>query len=76
MIRCKVKLISETRNAGYDTVSLNFGAVYSTDPNHENKKYWDATPSLDLKTMVKDEVAKQFKLGSEYYLTFEEAPAS
>ena len=53
-----------------------FGAVYSTDPNHENKAFWDATPSAMLTMTISNPKAQIFEVGKEYYLDFTEAPAS
>lgn len=41
------------------------------DPEHENSKFWHATPSGSLVLgTVNEEAAKQFKLGQEVYLDF------
>lgn len=41
------------------------------DPNHENTKFWQASPSgrLELGT-VNPEAWQQFELGKEYYVDF------
>ena len=41
------------------------------DPNHENAKFWNATPSgrLELGT-INPEAWEQFELGKEYYIDF------
>lgn len=45
------------------------------DPNHENTKFWDATPTGEIKLGTVNPSAWQyFKLGGEYLITFEEAP--
>jgi hypothetical protein len=52
--------------------SLKFQPVYANnDPNHENSKFWDASPSgsLTLGT-INPEAWSQFELGKEYYLDF------
>lgn len=44
------------------------------DPNHENTKFWKASPTGELRLgTVNKEVWPQFELGKEYYLTFEKA---
>lgn len=49
--------------------------VYSTDPAHENKTFWDATPSGELKMTINNAVAAEFfQPGTEYYIDFSEAP--
>ena len=59
MVRCKFRLNEVTEKMGsrailrdgktvYEPCSLwdaKFAAVYSEDPNSENRKFWDATPS-------------------------------
>ncbi len=41
------------------------------DPNHENTKFWNATPSGEIRLgTVNAEAARQFELGKEYYIDF------
>ena len=55
--------------------SLEFQAVSSNDPNSENKKFWDATPSGKIElNLVNPEAIKLFTIGKEYYVDFTEAP--
>ena len=52
--------------------TIKMSPVYANDdPNHENSKFWDATPSgkLELGT-INPEAHKQFELGKEYYVDF------
>lgn len=45
--------------------------VYSQDPNHENKSFWDATPSGELQmTINNSKAARFFEPGQEYYIDF------
>ena len=74
-VRAKFKCTSRTEFEG-GASEFKFSAVYSTDPNHENKKFWDATPSASLSMQVKNTAAQIFKVGQEYYLDFIEADAS
>ena len=40
-------------------------------PNHENNKFWDASPSGKLELgMINPEAAAYFKIGKEYYIDF------
>lgn len=52
-----------------------FSPVYpNNDPEHENNKFWRATPSGKVELgCINLEAAQQFELGKEYYLTFEAA---
>ena len=46
------------------------------DPNHENSKFWQATPSGELKmAMVNADAVTQFDLGKEFYVDFTKAGA-
>jgi hypothetical protein len=58
-------------------VEIEMGAVYSTDPNHENRAFFTATPNADLKmTITNPAAAELFQLGEEYYVDFSPAPKS
>ena len=49
--------------------------VYSNDPDHENKRFWDASPGGELRlNVVNLEAAEHFELNKEYYLDFTAAP--
>ena len=52
-----------------------FSFVYADDPEHENKKFWDATPGGELSMYVSNPDGWIFEEGKEYYLDFTEAPA-
>lgn len=49
--------------------------VYANgDPNHENTKFWQASPSGEIKLgTVNPEAWKAFELGGEYYVDFTKA---
>lgn len=52
--------------------SIKMSPVYGNgDPNHENSKFWKASPggSLSLDVVNADAV-DQFEVGKEYYLDF------
>lgn len=45
------------------------------DPNHENTKFWQASPSGEIKLgTINAAAAEQFVLGEEYYIDFTPAP--
>ena len=55
--------------------SIKMSPVYGQgDPNHENTKFWQASPSgsLVLGTVNPAAVA-QFEIGAEYYIDFTKA---
>lgn len=48
--------------------------VYSSDPNHENSKFWEASPSGEIRLGTINPVAwEAFELGAEYYIDFTKA---
>jgi hypothetical protein len=52
--------------------TLELTPVYANnDPNHENSKFWDSSPSgkLELGT-INPQAWKLFELGKEYYIDF------
>lgn len=57
-------------------VKVKMGAVYSSDPNHENKAFSDATPSGSVELTIQGDkpAAGMFKAGVEYYVDIHEAP--
>jgi hypothetical protein len=49
--------------------------VYSDDPEHENKAFWEATPSGKIEmSILNAPAAEAFAAGQEYYVDF--SPAS
>lgn len=52
--------------------SIEMSPVYGNgDPNHENTKFWEASPSGSLKLgVINQAAAEQFEVGKEYYLDF------
>ena len=61
-----------------NAVQIKMGAVYSSDPNSENRAFSDATPSGSVEMMIQSDkpAAKMFKVKAYYYVDFEEAPAA
>lgn len=47
-----------------------FKAVYSNDPNHENKLFFTATPQAELVMYIDNPAAQVFEIGHQYYLDF------
>lgn len=69
MVRAKFYVTSITYyNGGSSKVEL--WPVYSQEEGHENKRFWDATPSGKLEMTIKSDAAKEFILGEEYYIDF------
>jgi len=68
---CNKKEVTES-----GPVNLEFNAVFSDDPESENKKFWEYTPAADFVTTV-DNVSsvEHIEVGKEYYFDVIEAPA-
>jgi hypothetical protein len=69
-VRAKFKVNQVTEHdGGFKQVTL--APVYSTDPNHENKKFWDATPNGQITMGIQNKSASAlFEIGKEYYVDF------
>lgn len=81
-IRAKFKVQSVQDNVGRAsngtdkkyTEIVRMSPVFSSDPNHENRAFWDATPSGDLSMWINNPKAwGTFKAGQEFYVDFTEA---
>ena len=74
-VRAKFRVEYVNQNH-YEQVDIGMAPVYSEDPAHENKAFWDATPTGSLTLSIKRDMpaAKAFEVGKEYYLDF--TPAS
>lgn len=70
-VRAKMKCGNKITNADGST-SLTFYAVYSTDPDSENKAFSDATPTASVSmTIAKGKPAADFFVADEqYYVDF------
>lgn len=55
--------------------TIGLAPVYGNgDPNHENTKFWQASPSGQIQLgTVNLAAAQQFELGAEYYVDFTKA---
>jgi hypothetical protein len=71
MVRAKFRV--ELKDPG-EQGKVTLRPVYSADPTHENKSFWDATPGglIDLYITNKAGFA-QLELGKEYYVDFTQA---
>lgn len=77
--RAKFRCESVEKRKGWEASkpfvwTATFAPVFSNDPAHENKKFWDASPSgkIELGTIKEH----GFEPGKEYYIDFTEAPIS
>lgn len=73
-VRAKFRVNSKSEvEGGHRTVYMT--AVYSADPNHENRAFADATPSGNFNMTIKEAGPHGFfEVGREYYLDFTPAP--
>jgi hypothetical protein len=55
-----------------ETTTINMTPVYCNgDPNHENTKFWQASPGGALSlNCVNPDAVKQFDVGKEFYIDF------
>lgn len=54
--------------------TLKMSPVYSNDPNSENRRFWNASPSGSLSLgVINQDAWRHFELGEEYYLDFTSA---
>lgn len=73
-VRAKMRCNSVTKSGSKEHPSMNvqLGAVYSCDPDSENRSFASATPSgsVSLNIDAGRPAAHAFELGSEYYVDF------
>ena len=71
-VRAKMKCtsITKTGDAKKPQVQVKLGAVYSNDPESENRSFANATPSGELSVNIDAgrPAAESFELGCEYYI--------
>lgn len=68
----RAKFVCNAKIPSYGTTTVQFHAVYSSDPNSENKAFTDATPSGSLSISISDDkpALALFEQGKAYYLDF------
>lgn len=73
-VRAKMKCttITKSGDAKHPTVRVELGAVYSNDPESENRSFASATPSASVSISIDAgrPAAQAFELGGEYYVDF------
>ncbi|MCK4793057.1 MAG: hypothetical protein KAV87_55520 [Desulfobacteraceae bacterium] len=71
MEKVRGKMVCHSNNKG----QINMGAVYSADPDHENKVFSDATPAASVNMLIENaSAAAFFEPGEEYYMDFTLVP--
>lgn len=72
-VRCKFQ-VQEIAKTTYGA-KLTASPVYSSDPNSENKAFWDATPSGSMEFgCVRAEAIAHLEPGDEIYVDITKAP--
>lgn len=73
-VRAKFHCLSKQKDENGNGTNISLMAVYSDDPNSENKQYWDLTPSGQINLQVLNDAAtEKFEVGKEYYVDFIQA---
>lgn len=74
VVRAKMKCnsIAKSGSEKYPNVSIQLGAVYSSDPESENRAFANATPSAEVRMNIDPgrPAASAFMLEGEYYVDF------
>lgn len=68
----RAKFICNAKVPSYGNTTVHLSAVYSSDPNSENKAFTDATPSGVIQISIADNkpALAAFELGKAYYIDF------
>lgn len=73
-LHTKKKAGSDTEYERVEMRTIVLSPVYSDKPDSENRKFWDASPTGEIKLgTVNPEAWQQFELGKEYYVEFRAA---
>lgn len=72
-VRAKFSVLSKTTFGKQAGATIVMQPVYSSDPESENKAFWDATPSGKIEMHIKSSAAEEFEPGVEYYIDFTRA---
>lgn len=74
VVSVRAKFIVDFKESG-DSGRVSLIPVYSTDPRHENKAFWDATPGGQINLWIQNNAAfSQFTQGQSFYVDFTPAP--
>lgn len=69
--RTKFQVISITKYAQFGGARIEMSPVYSNDPEHPNRAFWEATPNGRIEMQINNPSAIQnFEVGKEYYVDF------
>jgi hypothetical protein len=71
------KVQGENQWVKHEEHTIEMSPVYhNDDPDHENTKFWEASPSGNFTLgCVNPEAVKMFEPGKEYYIDITPAPA-
>lgn len=69
--RTKFQVMSITQYALFSGAKIEMAPVYSDDPDHPNRAFWEATPNGKIEMQINNPSAlEQFEVGKEYYVDF------
>lgn len=72
--RAKFQVMSITKYAHFAGAKIEMAPVYSNDPEHPNRIFWEATPNGKIEMQINNPSAiQQFEVGKEYYVDFSPA---
>lgn len=68
----RAKFVCNAKIPSYGSTTVVLNAVYSSDPNSENKAFTDATPSGNIQISIADDkpALEAFQIGQAYYIDF------
>lgn len=75
-VRAKFKVQSITETKHWDSAKPNMFTITMnpvSSGSEENKSFFEATPSGEIKMTVTNGVGKQFPVGTEFYVDFTSA---
>lgn len=69
--RAKFQVTSITKYAQFSGAKIEMAPVYSDDPEHPNRAFWQATPNGKIEMQINNPSAiENFEVGKEYYVDF------
>ena len=75
-VRAKFYITTLEPSHGGKGGTVKLRPVYSSDPQHENKAFWDATPSGEIALQINNPQAFLYftdRIGKEFYVEFTQA---
>ncbi len=74
-VRAKFRVTAKSDPYPDGAIGIEMQPVCSSNPQHENKRFWEATPAGKIEMSISNRPAADvFELGEEYYVDFTKAP--